>query len=510
MVGGRYYAAPQLHGLQPGTWYKYELYTGDEHKSMLADQAMPLLQCFRTLDGIDMEREQHTSPLRLVYGSCRKLDRPQDDTLNVFGNWLTEHFEQREQVWPHLLLLIGDQIYADEPPSTLLRLHPDTQKKNEITMFTDFACLYEYVWTIEKGVRQVLATIPTFMIFDDHEIHNNWGATPGWKMQMIRNGMEQVLVDGLVAYWIYQGWGNLAQSQNSQHPLLQIMQTAEKDGEDALEALRVCTKDNVYGRNELAWHYTIPTTPPIFVTNSRADRTSIFRNKADEYYAPTHIMGQQQTTALRDWMHKNDASISILVSSVPVLLPPFIGFAEYLTGVRLWLNSRIGKQFARLQLQAARRLGFDHWPAFTGSWNVLLRILKRRKKDILILGGDVHFSYAVEGRRIFAARSTARFYQLVSTPFQNTLGDRERWLIKRQSFIKQTIYGGLRTRVLHLQRMEETARIRHHLLFNNILAYVILQPQGKNEYNIEQEYMGIVEGQMVVIARTILPCKSLQ
>ncbi len=505
-VGGRHYAAPQLHGLQPATWYRYELFTED---GTLTDPSSPLLQCFRTLDHveIDAERAQQRASLRFIYGSCRKLDRAADDTFNALGAWLLRHFEQREQAWPHLLLLIGDQIYADEPPSQFMELRQDISADDRMTIFTAFARLYEYVWTAEKGVRQVLATLPTYMIFDDHELLNNWGVFPGWKEQMIRRGLEALLIDALVAYWIYQGWGNLLQRENSQHPLVKIMQAAEKSGEDALEALRASIRDNFYGRNELDWHYTLPTMPPLFVTNTRADRTSIFGSiKTDAFYAPMHIMGEQQMIALRNWMQRHDTEMTIVVSSVPVLMPPLIGLIEYITGVRLWQRSNpllhwIGKQLARLQLQVVLRGSFDHWPIFGASWNELLQMLKKRERDILLLGGDVHFSYAAEGRR--AGRSA--FYQLVSTPFQNTLSARQRRLIERQSIITSTTYGGLRTRVLPLQRIEEVAQIRHHLLFNDTLAYVRLQPQREHRYSIEQEYMGIVEGELTVIARTVFP-----
>lgn len=508
MVGGHHYAAPQLQGLQPGTWYHYELFTDE---SPLTDPSAPLLQCFRTLASEETDEAPQKVPLRFIYGSCRKLDRPEDDTFTALGAWLLQHVEQREQVWPHLLLLIGDQIYADEPPANFLQLHKDIVGNDGITTFANFARLYEYAWTAEKGVRQVLATIPTYMIFDDHELYNSWGVFPGWKEKMVRGGKEQLLVDGLVAYWIYQGWGNLLERKHSQHPLLQIMLAAEKSGEDALEALRACIRDNFYGRNELAWHYTLPTTPPIFVTNTRADRTSVFGSAhTDAFYAPMHIMGQQQTADLRDWMQQHDREMAILVSSVPVLLPPLIGLVEYLAGVRLWSRSHrllrwIGKQLARLQLQFALRQSFDHWPIFAASWHELLRMLKKRERDILLLSGDVHFSYAIEGRKFFTRGTSARFYQLVSTPFQNTLTSRQRRMIEQQSLITRVAYSGLRTRVLPLKRIEKAAQTRHHLLFNDTLAYVTLQPQSEHKYSIEHTYMGIVDGQLEVIARTMFP-----
>jgi phosphodiesterase/alkaline phosphatase D-like protein len=506
MVGGHHYAAPQLQGLQPGTWYHYELLTDE---SPLTDPSAPLLQCFRTLDCEETEETQQRAPLRFMYGSCRKLDRAEDDTFNALGAWLLQHVEQREQIWPHLLLLIGDQIYADEPPSNFLQLHRDIAEDDGITIFTDFARLYNYVWTAEKGARQVLATVPTYMIFDDHEVYNNWGVFPGWKERMVRRGKEQLLVDALVAYWIYQGWGNLLEREQSQHPLLQIMLAAEKSGEDALEALRSCIRGNFYGRHELAWHYTLPTTPPIFVTNTRADRTSVFGPaNTDAFYAPMHIMGQQQMTALRDWMQQHDREMTILVSSVPMLMPPLIGLVEYLTGLRLWSRSNallrwIGRQLTRLQLQFILRGGFDHWPIFADSWNELLRMLKKRERDTLLLSGDVHFSYAVEGRKLFTGGTRARLYQLVSTPFQNTLTRRQRWMIEQQSLITRIVYSGFRISVLPLQRIEKAAQTHHHLLFNDTLADVTLLPQSEHKYSIKQAYMGIVDGQLEVIARTI-------
>ena len=78
-------------------------------------------------------------------------------------------------------------------------------------------------------------------------------------------------------------------------------------------------------------------------------------------------------------------------------------------------------------------------------------------------------------------------------------------MIERQSLITRIAYSGLHTRVLPLQRMEKAAQTRHHLLFNDALAYVTLQPQSEHKYSIEQAYMSIIDGQLEVIARTMFP-----
>lgn len=516
-IGGHHYAAPQLLGLQPATWYRYHIETAEQAEPDSNQIATPvdttanIIQCFRTLDAA----ETTTNHLRIFYGSCRRLTKPTDDTLNAFGKWLIQHQDQREQEWPRVLLLIGDQIYADVPPVPLIQMRP--HMKDGAVSFEDFASLHIYTWTTTESVQQALAGIPTYMICDDHEVTNGWNSTPTWRARMLQNGQEQVLIDGLVAYWVYQGWGNLDQREAA-HPLLRIMKEAEQTGEDALEALRACIKQAVYGDTDLHWHYTIPTTPPIFVTSTRINRSSIFQQNSSELYDPTHIMGTQQTTELHDWLQEQHAGISLVVSSVPVLLPPFIGLAEYLAGVRLWTHAItplrwLGRQLARLQLVIADRASFEHWPAYETSWHELVKSVAQQTGDVVILGGDVHFSYAVEGRPTVSRRSRTRhpkLYQLVSTPIQNALQTNERRLIQGQAFIKRATYGGLSTRVLPLQVRDTHIDTHHDLLFENTLARITiaLQPQQEHKYDLQQDYLGIVNEQLEVIGSTLFPPKS--
>jgi phosphodiesterase/alkaline phosphatase D-like protein len=498
-IGGHYYAAPQITNLQPATWYTYHLYTAEQQ-----DQHTSLLQCFRTLTP-DTEPAR---PLRLVYGSCRKLSRPRQDALAAFGKWLKKHAEEREALWPHILLLIGDQIYADEPARKLREMYP--QARRGATSFEDFTHFYQHAWTNDEGTRQALAAIPTYMIFDDHELTNNWGTWPTWRAEAIQQGKEQILIDGMVAYWVYQGWGNLSSQDRLHHPLAQVMQAAEQSGQDIREELRDYIRTTTHEQTEQRWHYQIPTTPPIFVTNTRTDRTAIFPHNQKDLFAPTHIMGQQQMADLRRWMSENTTHPAIIASSVPVLLPPVIGLAEYLTGIRLWSKSIaplrwLGQQLARIQLRLAQRLKFDHWPIYSASWNELLQTVRAHAGTVVILAGDVHFSYVAEGRTLFSRTPKTRLYQLVSSPIQNELASDDQHLIERQSVITRMVYGGLDTRILPIQVTVPSVHTRHHLLFENTLAYVTLQPDAERRYTIQQEYLGLVDERMEAIGRITLP-----
>lgn len=497
-IGGHHYVAPQITNLQSATWYTYYLDIPEN------DQHASLPQCFRTLTP-DTEQQQS---LRLIYGSCRRLSNPSQDTLSALGKWLKAHEEEREIRWPHLLLLIGDQIYADQPAHKLRAMY--SHLRHGAASFEDFTHFYHYAWTNEEATRQALATIPTYMIFDDHEITNNWGTWPTWQAEAIQQGKEQMLVDGLLAYWVYQGWGNLSSQERLHHPLAQMMQTAAQSAQDILEELRNYIRTAMREQSEQRWHYQIPTTPPIFVTNTRTDRTAIVTSNRKDMLSATHIMGKQQMADLQRWLAEHTTNPAIIVSSVPILLPPVIGLAEYLTGIRLWSKGIaplrwIGKQIARIQLRLAHRLNFDHWPIYNDSWTSLLQALQDRSSTTFILAGDVHFSYVAEGRKFFSHAPKTRFYQLVSSPIQNELEPDDQRLIKGQSIITRMLYGGLDTRILPIQVTIPTVHTQHHLLFENTLAYITLQLDAEGRYTMQQEYLGLVDERLEVIARITLP-----
>lgn len=514
-VGNRHYIAPQIHGLQPATWYTYHVHIPSQVHASPESTNSSLFYGFRTFaepitgdEGTGATNTGSTA-LRIAYGSCRKLAQPQDDTLHMFGAWLQQQQEQREERWPHLLLLIGDQIYADEPPPPLLVEHPELQ--SGATTFEQFASMYEYAWTISDEVRQVFAAIPTFMTFDDHEITNSWNLSPDWRAKALENGLETRLVDGLVAYWVYQGWGNLHSRSHATHPLLQIMQTAEQSGEDALPALRACVRDEVYAKRHLDWHYTIPCTPPIFVSNTRAHRSTIFSTNPDDICISTSIMDQAQMDELSTWVQQQGTDPAIMVSSVPVLLPPVIGLAEYLMGLRPWQHSptllrQLGVKLAHQQLRLAEKTSFDHWPVFSDSWQRLIKLLKHAQRNMLVLSGDVHFSYACAGRLMDVSGQQRYLYQCVSTPIENRLESASERKIALQSFIRHSSYGGLHTEILPLQGSSGT--IRRNLLYQNTIAMLTLTSHHAKHYQMQQDYLGITRNGMEIIAQTVFPAPT--
>ena len=58
-------------------------------------------------------------------------------------------------------------------------------------------------------VRRLLANVPTYMVFDDHEITDDWNISPKWARQTRGNALGRAVIrNGLAACTLCQNWGN--------------------------------------------------------------------------------------------------------------------------------------------------------------------------------------------------------------------------------------------------------------------------------------------------------------
>jgi hypothetical protein len=92
---------------------------------------------------------------------------------NVDGAWkaLAKYIDDAQ---PQFLLMVGDQLYLDEGKTNLF----DKQNRNlpRKEMRAAIAEKYRGHWG-RRVVRDVLANIPTYMVWDDHDIRDGWGSS---------------------------------------------------------------------------------------------------------------------------------------------------------------------------------------------------------------------------------------------------------------------------------------------------------------------------------------------
>jgi phosphodiesterase/alkaline phosphatase D-like protein len=142
---------------------------------------------------------------------------------------------QPREEWPDALLLLGDQVYADElTPQNRRRIagrrdrHPDWPD-DEIVGFDEYVGLYRDSWS-DPEVRWLLSCVPTGMIFDDHDVRDDWNTSAAWRAEMAQKPWWRARIrSALASYWVYQHLGNLPAEELAADPDYRAVVAAEGD-----------------------------------------------------------------------------------------------------------------------------------------------------------------------------------------------------------------------------------------------------------------------------------------
>jgi hypothetical protein len=330
--------------------------------------------------------------------------------------------------WPDAVLLLGDQVYADEvSPETLefieQRRGTDRPPGEQIADFEEYTRLYRESWS-EPDIRWLLSTVPTAMIFDDHDVNDDWNISWLWVEEMRREPWWEARITGaFMAYWVYQHLGNLSP------PELEADTTFPqvKDEEDAGPLLRrlAHTWDRESAASRWAFYRDFGDTR-LLVLDSRAARVlSDGRRQMiddDEW----------------DWIveHSRGAFDHVVIAStLPVFLPT--GIHHLQAWNEALCAGRWGRLAANLSERLRRAVDLEHWAAFNRSFEQLcdwLRTLAcgtdgaEPPATVLLLGGDVHCSSIAEVD--LGAGPSCRVHQLVCSPYRNPLSAKERRVVQ--------------------------------------------------------------------------------
>ena len=55
--------------------------------------------------------------------------------------------------------------------------------RTEVADFEEYTRLYRESWS-EPTIRWLLSTLPSSMIFDDHDVRDDWNASHAWRLDM--------------------------------------------------------------------------------------------------------------------------------------------------------------------------------------------------------------------------------------------------------------------------------------------------------------------------------------
>ena len=379
----------------------------------------------------------HEHRARLVFGSCRVGDPqpmhlgrewPEDmKTLGIDALWTyAKQLQRGEMEWPDAVLLLGDQVYADETsPATREFIEARRGKeapKEQVADFEEYTRLYRESWS-EPDIRWLLSTVPTVMIFDDHDVHDDWNISWLWVEEMRRKAWWEARITGaFMAYWIYQHLGNLSPPELEEDAVYPQV----KSEEDAGTLLRRLAHswDRESAASRWAFHRDFGGTR-LLVLDSRAARVL-----SD---------GRRQMIDDEEWEwiveHSSGAFDHVIIAStLPVFLP--IGIHHLQAWNEVLCTGRFGRLAANLSERLRRAVDLEHWAAFNRSFEQLcdwLRTIARGTEgakppaSILLLGGDIHSSSVTE---VDLGTGASRVHQLVCSPFRNPLSTKERRIVQ--------------------------------------------------------------------------------
>ncbi|HSG04174.1 MAG TPA: alkaline phosphatase D family protein [Marinobacterium sp.] len=421
---------------------------------------------------------------RLAHGSCRKPHHRGGDGLVRLDQQCAANLEQR----PDLLIMSGDQLYADDVAGPMLRashqvaeklgladelLHgtslssaaeleldsrcyyrrsellPNSETNEEVRksffeakrkpIFTsdsarnhlitlrEVIAAYALLWSpncwkfvdlnqlpslstelelvyqreresIEEfaagmsRVARVMANTPCYMIFDDHDVTDDWNLSAAWEVAAYGHPFSaRIIGNAMLGYLLFQALGN----------------EPKRLGEAFFEPLSALFTDyNDQRHHDLIqqmqnypyWGYEIPVEPGIVVLDTRTQRWRSERNPQ----SPSGLMDWEQLVDLQQTLLNRKQVI--LVSAAPIFGVKLI---EAIQRLFTWLGRPL-------------MVDAENWMAHPGSANVILNIFRhsRTPEQFVVLSGDVHYSFVYDIKLRFR-NAGPRIYQITSSGIRN-------------------------------------------------------------------------------------------
>jgi PhoD-like phosphatase len=438
-VEGHHFALVIITGLEPGRTYPYEVRLDGERRWPEPGSRFPP-SVIRTISP--------GSELDVAFGSCRvalpheppyTLSPDEDERGREWDALYALALRMRDEPaarWPDRLLMLGDQVYVDEGSPGVrerIRATRDIAAPPGLGV-RDFE---EYTWAYRESwgnpvIRWLLSTVPSAMVWDDHDMHDDWNISTRWVHEMRRHAWWHKRVEGgIVSYWIYQHLGNLPPAELFANDLFGRV----RGSADAGPALREFARRAEYEVEGTRWSYRRDWgRVRLVVVDSRAGRV------LDD---TRHVHHENKRAMIDDheweWLERQctgDVDHLLIASSLPILVMP--GLHDLEAWNEAICDGAWGERAAAWGESLRRRLDLEHWAAFQDSFHRIARLLEdvaagRRGEPpatICLLGGDVHHAYVAEVAFRRAAGVRSRVVQAVCSPFRNDLDRRGRRVLR--------------------------------------------------------------------------------
>jgi hypothetical protein len=282
-------------------------------------------------------------------------------------------------------------------------------------------------------VRRVLANVPTLMIFDDHDVTDDWNLHRAWDAR-VRTvpATAQVVRNALTAYTIFQDWGNDPSKYSGgalPYPIsLRVLQAIASDPGPPnpppadLDLAFDLTTTRPARDERMRWDWDLTETAAgyrIIALDTRTWRgfppppASAVSHAAliasDPMLTDTQLLIAGRPLGFQ-LLERGVAAnlLTLIVSSAPVLGNPFV---ELLLGDPINFTEH-----------AAASIDAESWAGNRPAFEDLLRRLANLGR-VVLLSGDVHYGFCIEASWFetpaVGAPRGARIVQCCSSAFKN-------------------------------------------------------------------------------------------
>ena len=274
-------------------------------------------------------------------------------------------------------------------------------------------------------VRRLLANIPVYMIFDDHDITDDWNLSYEWKESVKKSPLgRHVVSNGLTAYWAFQGWGNNPNSFEESF-ITTIRNYSNSLMNGTMQTYYQAWTEQMWGFKQ--WHFVAPTYPKAVFLDTRTQREYDHCPKPykvgrfiEEIESVPQLISKSGWEAVNDSLIQSDWQSGqplIIVSASPVygmgLIENFIHV--YTKPLRL-LGVNVNSTF-----------DFETWKYNGKGFTTLLQqIADWNPSPCIILSGDVHYSSSVFAKVHLQSGQELNLKQFTSSP-QNNMSFTRLW-----------------------------------------------------------------------------------
>lgn len=282
---------------------------------------------------------------------------------------------------------------------------------------------------------RVLANVATYMIFDDHEITDDWNLTQNWVNEVYSSALGRtILRNGLMAYALFQGWGN-DPAQFGKDEAAELLtrigaiMPATPSGPVVTEADAIDVLLGLSGDSpKLSWNYTIDgAIHRVVVLDTRTRREFAGR------FSPPELLGATLKKQLESGPLADGLETLVVVSAVPVLGPLLIDaigqparilVADFMTHAKRVHQGLFGADHdpcAEEPLLGLEQFDAESWARNEDALEALLAQLSSYRHAVL-LSGDVHYAMSLVldyWKKSSTDTAASRIVQLTASPARN-------------------------------------------------------------------------------------------